>query len=219
VLWQIYRPEKHQTRSMVSEVAVAELNTHILYPIISFSHCQAWSLELGACNWSQIFAVCALSGQQRSGISCCPVQAGVSFHCSYNWYATIPCWEHRDLYYSGLYPQRPTSDPRSIDSNTNSGCQWIRDQWPVRPLRRHTRIEPSQNSVSHKSHRSQSSNQISSQPSTRVLRPLIDLVRNKSTKITTQGSVLVHSTKTDYCRCDVLQPEVVPANLSFWFRN
>ena len=28
-----------------------------------------------------------------------------------------------------------------------------------------------------------------------------------------QGSVLVHSTKTDYCRCDVLQPEVVPTKL------
>ena len=26
------------------------------------------------------------------------------------------------------------------------------------------------------------------------------------------GSVLVHNTKTDYCRCDVLQPEVVPPN-------
>ena len=25
-----------------------------------------------------------------------------------------------------------------------------------------------------------------------------------------QGSVLAHSTKTDYCRFDVLQPEVVP---------
>ena len=29
-----------------------------------------------------------------------------------------------------------------------------------------------------------------------------------------QGSVLVHSTKTDSCRCDVLQPEVVPINYS-----
>ena len=27
-----------------------------------------------------------------------------------------------------------------------------------------------------------------------------------------QGSVLVHNTKTDSCRCDVLQPEVVPIN-------
>ena len=31
VLWQIYRAEKHQTSSMVSEVAVAELNTHIFF--------------------------------------------------------------------------------------------------------------------------------------------------------------------------------------------
>jgi len=28
-----------------------------------------------------------------------------------------------------------------------------------------------------------------------------------------QGSVLVHNTKTDLRRCDVLQPEVVPGQL------
>ena len=52
-----------------------------------------------------------------SGISCCPVQAGGEFSLQKlaSFHFTIPCKKHRDLYYSGLYPQRPTSDPRSID--------------------------------------------------------------------------------------------------------
>ena len=45
----------------------------------------------------------------NSLISCCPVQARISV-CN----PTIPCWEHRDLYYSGLYPAVTTSDPGSV---------------------------------------------------------------------------------------------------------
>ena len=187
-----------------------------------------------------------------SGISCCPVQAGVSFHCK-NLQAfilqshaksiatcTLVVYTHSDQH---LIPDPSTvipipvangsgisrkvlafrigrflfpTDPRSDALDCCRVLHRIRDQWPVRPLRRHTRIEPSQNSVSHKSHRSQSSNQISSQPSTIVLRPLIDLVRNKSTKITTQGSVRVC---VSYC-CKVLHttrscPEtVIKAHIS-----